>query len=125
MNVALHGMETIIREGYPIRNAVEKPLFVRYADDFVMFHSNLEQLQKAADRVTTWLEEIGLKLSPKKTRITHTLTPHQGQVGLDFLGFTIRQFPVGKTHAGKTSQGKPLGFKTIIKPSKEAIKRHT
>ena len=33
MNVALHGIETILREGYPKRNAVEKPLFVRYADD--------------------------------------------------------------------------------------------
>ena len=125
MNVALHGMETMVREGYPIRNAVEKPLFVRYADDCVIFHSNLEKLQEAADRVTAWLQEIGLNLSPKKTRITHTLTPYQGQVGFDFLGFTIRQFPVGKTHAGKSSHGKPLGFKTLIKPSKEAIKRHT
>src|SRR5436309_3453284 len=68
MNVALHGMETMLRQGYPIRNAVEKPLFVRYADDFVIFHSNLEKLQEAADRVTTWLQEIGLNLSPKKTR---------------------------------------------------------
>lgn len=125
MNVALHGMETMLREGYPKRNAVEKPLFVRYADDFVIFHSNLEKLQEAADRVTTWLQEIGLNLSPKKTRITHTLTPYQGQVGFDFLGYTIRQFPVGKTHSGKSSRGKPLGFKTLIKPSKEAIKRHT
>jgi RNA-directed DNA polymerase len=125
MNVALHGMEAMLREGYPLRNAVEKPLFVRYADDFVIFHSNLEHLQEAADRVTTWLQEKGLNLSPKKTRITHTLTPYQGQVGFDFLGFTIRQFPVGKTHSGKSPQGKPLGFKTLIKPSTEAIKRHT
>src|SRR5439155_25816562 len=46
-------------------------------------------------------------------------------VGFDFLGYTIRQFQVGKTHTGKSTHGKPLGFKTIIKPSKEAIKRHT
>src|SRR6266550_1253303 len=125
MNIARHGMETMLREGYPRRNAVEKPLFVRYADDFVIFHSNLEKLQEAAKRVTTWLQEIGLNLSPKKTRIPHTLTPYQGEVGFDCLGFTIRQFPVGKTHSGKSPQGKPLSFKTLIKPSKEAIKRHT
>src|SRR2546427_9509939 len=89
-----------------------------------LFHSNLEELQRAIRRVTQWLEEMGLLLSPKKTRITHTLTPFQGQVGFDFLGFTIRQFPVGKTHTGKSRHGKPLGFKTIIKPSKEAITRH-
>jgi RNA-directed DNA polymerase len=68
---------------------------------------------------------MGLSLSPTKTRITHTLVPYQGHVGFDFLGFTMRQFPVGKTQTGKTPQGKPLGFKTLIKPSKEAVKRHT
>src|SRR5258708_3414432 len=125
MNVALHGMEIMLREGYSKRNAVEKPLFVRYADDFVIFHSKLEKLQQAAGQVTQWLEELGLHLSPKKTRITHTLTPYQGQVGFDFLGFTIRQFLVGKTHTGKDRYGTPLGFKTVIKPSKEAIRRHT
>jgi len=31
---------------------------------------------------------------------------------------------VGKTKTGKNGQGKPLGFKTIIKPSKVAIQRH-
>src|SRR5207302_2670711 len=105
MNVALHGMETAIKEGYAKRNAVEKPLMVRYADDFVIFHSNLEELHRAVGRVTQWLAEMGLHLSPKKTRITHTLTPFQGQVGFDFLGFTIRQFPVGKTHTGKSRHG--------------------
>src|SRR5712664_2005536 len=48
MNVALHGMETAIKEGDAKRHAVEKPLMVRYADDFVIFHSNLEELQRAA-----------------------------------------------------------------------------
>ena len=37
---------------------------------------------------------------------------------------TIRQYPVGKTHSGKNTYGKPLGFKTFIKPSEEAIKQH-
>ncbi len=31
---------------------------------------------------------------------------------------------MGKTKTGKNGQGKPLGFKTIIKPSKVAIQRH-
>jgi RNA-directed DNA polymerase len=31
---------------------------------------------------------------------------------------------VDKTHTAKNPRGKPLGFKTIIAPSKEAIKRH-
>lgn len=125
MNVALHGMEQAITEGYSKSHTVEKPLLVRYADDFVLFHSNLEEVQKVAERVTHWLAQMGLKLSPTKTRMTHTLTPYQGQVGFDFLGFTIRQFPAGKTHTGKGTTGKALGFRTLITPSKEAIKRHT
>ena len=125
MNVALHGMEQTITEGYSKSHAVEKPLLVRYADDFVLFHSNLEELQKVAERITQWLAQMGLKLSSTKTRTTHTLTPYQGQVGFDFLGFTIRQFPAGKTHTGKGTTGKALGFQTLITPSKEAIKRHT
>lgn len=36
----------------------------------------------------------------------------------------VRQYPVGKTHSGKSTRGHPLGFKTIIKPSQEAIKQH-
>ena len=67
---------------------------------------------------------MGLTLSPTKTKITHTLIPYQESIGFDFLGFTIRQFPVGKTHTGKSPHGNPLGFKTIINPSKEGIKRH-
>jgi RNA-directed DNA polymerase len=125
MNVALHGMEQLIVEGYSKSHSVEKPLLIRYADDFVIFHSNREELQKTADRVTQWLQGIGLSLNPKKTRITHTLTPYQESVGFDFLGFTIRQFLVGKTHTGRKMNGEALGFKTIIRPSQEAIKRHT
>jgi RNA-directed DNA polymerase len=37
---------------------------------------------------------------------------------------TVRQYAVGQTHSAKSPQGTPLGFKTLIKPSTEAIKRH-
>ena len=124
MNVALHGMEALLSAGYSKSHMVEKPRLIRYADDFVIVHSQLEELQNVSEKVTRWLGDLGLTLSPKKTRITHTLTPYQGHVGFDFLGFTFRQVPVGKTQTGKTPQGRPLGFKTYIRPSKEAVKRH-
>jgi len=75
--------------------------------------------------LTEWLTGIGLEFKPSKTRVTHTLHQHQGHVGFDFLGCTIRQFPVGTTHTGRTTSGQPLGFTTRITPSKEAITRHT
>ena len=76
------------------------------------------------ERLEAWLCEIGLELKPSKTRVTHTLSPVEGNVGVDFLGFTVRQYPVGRTHSGKTQHGQPLGFKTIITPSKESLNRH-
>jgi len=76
--------------------------------------------------MSEWLARVGLELKPSKTRITHTLNHHNGNVGFDFLGFHIRQYRVGRTHSGKTSGRNPklLGYKTIIKPSKEALQRH-
>ena len=71
--------------------------------------------------ISNWLQDMGLELKPSKTRITHTLHPHEGNLGFDFLGFHVRQFQVGKTHSGKNPQGEILGFKTIIRPSDEAI----
>jgi RNA-directed DNA polymerase len=124
-NVALHGMEEVAKEGFATYGSVEKPILVRYADDFVILYSDQAKLQKVAERVTAWLAEMGLQLSQKKTRMTHTLDTCEGSVGFNFVGFTVRQYRVGKTHTGKGPHRKPLGFKTLIHPSREAVKRHT
>ncbi len=123
-NVALHGMETMVERGHRGRN-VEKPILIRYADDFVLLHSDEKKLQRAAEAVKEHLAGMGLELKPSKTKWTHTLTPYQGNVGFEFLGFQVRQHPVGKNRTGKDTHGRKLGFKTLITPSKEAIKRHT
>lgn len=122
MNIALHGMEQAMKQA---KYQHGKPILVRYADDFALFHPDLEELQRAAEKVASWLKDIGLDLHPTKTRITHTLEPYEGQVGFDFLGFTVRQYRVGKNHTGKDTKGNPLGYKTIITPSTSARKRHT
>jgi RNA-directed DNA polymerase len=111
-NVALHGLE----------EALEKVAVIRYADDLAIISPDLETLLKAKERADEWLAEVGLRLKPSKSRVTHTLEPYEGNVGFDFLGFQVRQYPVGK-YRTRTYRGKP-GFKTIIKPSPKAIKRH-
>jgi len=126
-NIALHGMEEAIKQGYSTAKSVEKPKLVRYADDFVILHSKRETVERAAERTERWLSNMGLHLNPKKTRLTHTLTAVEGNVGFTFLGFNVRQYPVGKTHTGKIANQwteRALGFKTHIKPGKEEIKRH-
>ena len=126
-NIALHGMEEKVKEGYRKSWRDEKPYLIRYADDFIILHSRREAVERAAESIEHWLADMRLYLNPKKTRLTHTLSPVDGQVGFHFLGFHIRQYPAGKTHQRViVNQGgkKALGFKTIIKPGKEEVKQH-
>jgi RNA-directed DNA polymerase len=124
-NIAMHGIEEAVARKY-IRNSRRGfylPIIVRYADDLVAVHDDLNIIREVQELIETQLKPMGLRLKPEKTRITHTLKSEHGIPGFDFLGFNIRQYPVGKTHSGKTHQGKPLGFKTIIKPAKSSIRR--
>ncbi len=125
-NIALHGLEEAITSAFPALVQAErwKPTVVRYADDFVVLHPDKAVIEQTQQIASTWLADVGLTLKPNKTHLTHTLTRCEEQVGFDFLGFHIQQFPVGKTHSGKGRHGRRLGFKTIITPSSMAMKRH-
>ena len=129
-NIALHGMEQEIKKfartlkGNKSKNEQSLSL-IRYADDFVILHEKLEIVIQCKQIITRWLKSIGLELKPSKTKITHTLNKVGDNVGFDFLGFNIRQYPVGKHQSSKSTHSKILGFKTIIKPSKDKIKAHS
>jgi len=118
-NVALHGLEAVLAQAGPRKY---RPIVIRYADDLVILCVNLGASIKLKEVAEEWLAKMGLRFKPSKTRITHTWKEHEGMVGFDFLGFNVRQYGVNKHHT-RTYRGKP-GFKTIIQPSKEAIKRH-
>jgi RNA-directed DNA polymerase len=126
-NIALHGMELKIKEYVAPKGQINKLReidLIRYADDFIIMHKDLQVILDCQEIIQNWLKELGLELKPSKTKITHTLNEYKGNVGFDFLGFTIRQFPVGKHQSGKNTHGVKLGFKTIITPSKEKISKH-
>ncbi|HEY9693693.1 MAG TPA: group II intron reverse transcriptase/maturase [Oculatellaceae cyanobacterium] len=129
-NIALHGMEERIKQemetlpGNKQKNCRAISL-IRYADDFVILHKDIAVVQRCKGVISEWLKGMGLELKPSKTRLAHTLIEYEGQdAGFNFLGFNIRQYPAGKYNTGKLPYGKPLGFKTLIKPSKEKIKVH-
>jgi len=128
-NIALHGMEEFIKNKFPKistwkngerynRNPAH---LIRYADDFVILHEDLEVVTKCQQYIEEWLSTIGLELKPEKTRISHTLTTINGKAGFNFLGFEIRQF---NTKSSGRCKGKKLGFVSIIRPCKESIKIH-
>jgi len=113
-NIALHGLETVITTAFGKKHRL---VIIRFADDFVILCEDLATLQAARTLAEKWLASVGLTLKPSKTFITHTLHEHEGRIGFDFLGFTVRQFQVGKHHSRR-------GYKVIITPSRKAQKRH-
>ncbi len=126
-NVALHGLETAVAERFRRRERTgvyRVPRLIRYADDFVALDADEHVIHQVKEFIAAWLQELGLELKPSKTQITHTLNEYNDTVGFDFLGFEIRQYRVGKTHTGYNGRRQPLGFKTIIKPSKANVRRH-
>ncbi len=137
-NIALHGLEEAVKSSFPAEMRVNgerlqgRPQVVRYADDFVILHHDLGVVEKANQIAADWLTGMGLELKPGKTRIAHTLREHEcEQPGFDFLGFTVRHLPCGKTHSAKVGGGGGYkksvsyrGYRTSIRPSKQSVKNH-
>ncbi len=138
-NIALHGLENHLKDwiaGKKITNANGKPIrskrdkksslsIIRYADDFVIIHREMEIIREAEEETKKWLKEIGLEIRPEKTRTCHSLKSLKGEKpGFDFLGFNILHHPTGKHHSNKTTRGDIKPYTLHIKPSSEAIDRH-
>ncbi|MEO1743157.1 MAG: group II intron reverse transcriptase/maturase [Cyanobacteria bacterium J06629_9] len=113
-NIALHGLEDLVKA------AIKGAHVVRFADDFVVLHPDRDAILKAKTLISQWLEEKGLALKEEKTRIAHTLNGGEAYpTGFDFLGTHVRQYPTSRRRMNKTQRP----YKTLIKPSKTAIKR--
>lgn len=113
-NIALHGLETTVKA------AIKGAHLIRFADDFVVLHPDREAIFKAKEVVRQWLADRGLELSEDKTRITHTLDgATEYPTGFDFLGANVRQYPTPRRRMNKSQRP----YKTLIKPSKTAVKR--
>ncbi len=99
-NIALHGLENLVK------TISKNAYIVRYADDFVVLHNELEVIEQCKLAIESWLIKIGLELKPSKTRVINTLDSYDGQqAGFNFLGCNIRQYQVGKYKSGKRKKG--------------------
>ena len=61
---------------------------VRYADDFVILFRTMEEAERGLQLVKVKLEELGLELNEKKTKI---MDSSGGKHGFEFLGFHHRR----------------------------------
>ena len=104
-NLALDGMEQLVKgksERFRRRHNIN---FVRYADDFIVTANNREVLEDLIPELEAFLAVRGVSLSKEKTKITPI------NKGFDFLGQTIRKHP--------RPNGKPA--KLQITPSKASF----
>jgi RNA-directed DNA polymerase len=127
-NIALHGLETYIKEWYdtkwyPVQNMNRKASigFFRYADNFVITAPKILDLKQIEKQVAIWLSnEVGLSLSKAKTRIINSTE------GFEFLGFQLisinksGQYKL-KIHPSKVSKNRLiLKVREIISKNRSA-----
>lgn len=118
-NIALHGLEEQLLE-FVAQRKMPKPHpqaskgtktkkaalgFVRYADDFLLIHRDLEILRLVIDVTKNWLAGIGLSLSEEKSSLK------KASQTFKFLGFQIALI------RSRSS----TGFRVYITPSKESV----
>ena len=110
-NIALHGLEDCLNisyhkyhsnKGYTTFITHGKYRVVRYADDFLIFARNKEDIELIPNILKGYLDDRGLILSEEKTNFTTIFK------GFNFLGFNVK---IGNDN------------KCIIKPSKDSIKK--
>jgi group II intron reverse transcriptase/maturase len=82
-NIALHRLDQAWQQSDRLTGRL-----VRYADDFVVVCPTAGRAKESWRRAAMVLADLGLSLSPEKTRIVE-LT--RGKEGFDFLGFHLRK----------------------------------
>ena len=112
-NLTLDGLETLLRQRYPVWRCQCVNL-IRYADDFVVTGRSKELLEnEVKPRIAEFLRSRGLELSDEKTSITHI------EEGFDFLGQNIRKY--GDTCLTKPSDA---NVKTFLENIRRVMKEH-
>jgi RNA-directed DNA polymerase len=88
-----------------------------------MYHS-LSIIKKYNEIISEFLAERGLELSDAKTKIVHTrISFEDNKPGFEFLGFKIKHLDT-KKHSAKNNQGRNIGFRLLIFPSKSSRNKH-
>jgi len=138
-NIVLHGLKEHLTNKFPQRYCnkalseryqlksdinIQPPILHRYADDFVILHQSKKLIEECKVEVEKWLSQLGLNLKETKTRIVHTRNNKGTDWGFDYLGYNMRQYEVADSASGRDRKKNLLGFKTLIKPAKSAVKKH-
>lgn len=108
-NIALSDLSSYLKTDPDSSGQVRGPrVYVRYADDFVIFCTSLKEARRTYHEISQWLRAPGLKISSTKTRIVNITN------GFDFLGLNIRHF---HTNAPGKIKNKIL----LMRPSRDSV----
>ena len=119
-NIALHGLETHLRDvvrRLPVAEGVinrgpqaraNSLGFVRYADDFVVIHRDLNILKECIKETRKWLSGVGLEISEEKSEVKDV------RQGFLFLGFQVIMI---RRHYRNWK------YKVHIRPSTNSVKK--
>ncbi len=67
---------------YFVKHKLKAKYYIRYVDDFIIFHNSKYQLEKWKEQINIFLKnELKLELHPDKSKITSL------SKGIDFVGF--------------------------------------
>ncbi len=118
-NLALDGMEQVVKGKSEYFCRKHNINFVRYADDFIITAKNREVLVQLTPDIEAFLSERGVSLSEEKTKITPL------SKGFDFLGQTVRKHKRRNGKAGKLQiTPSKASFQAIKTKVKALCKRH-
>jgi RNA-directed DNA polymerase len=135
-NIALHGLEENIQNfiSQTVKTKTEQQreksacTLVRYADDFVILHPNLDRLIEIVNSTKEWLKNLGLEISEEKSTIRHTLYKvYENEPGVTFLGHYISQVKAGKRKTawiGNQHNRSSLGYYLQKIPDKSRVQSH-
>lgn len=131
-NIALHGLENYLSEfvaNLPMKphpganrgktSKVKALSVIRYADDFLIIHSNKEILELCIQETHKWLSQVGLSISEEKSVLKDV------REGFLFLGFQIIMVmkPSAKKYKVKIQPSKNSQLK-LLKKVKDIIARN-
>lgn len=90
--VQLCGISVLDPLDHYIKERLRVSHYIRYMDDLILIHEDLDFLEHCLDEIRRELDKIGFETHPKKTRI------YPISKGIPFLGFRFRLSETGKVY---------------------------
>lgn len=88
--IQIAGISVLSPLDHFIKERLRIKFYLRYMDDFILIHENIEYLEYCKNEIAKFLENDGFQLHPKKTQISPVSEK------ITFLGFEFRLTSTGK-----------------------------